>query len=341
MEKEKGKTASNKRHLSPTWRVDFQTPKGPEKPRGVKSPWQSTCQTIHSNTCLTIARKTFHWDHRQRKSWSLHEGWSMIIPWQVGEPRLQGIWGDHTWVTLHRRMGHWIDKRDGLRPIHPNEQPPPAIQSPQYDDSDNGYEEAEEEPKYLRIHRTNPIPDSTPQYKKNKRAQWLTAEQKKHEKSVQDKAVTHYYQVLVAWEKQPGKIPSWLETVEINRHEERDNTFWGMYGPGFIYLEHHNVMLTNNEIVDAACILDRSQSYWLLPGIHQRPNPCRFPIMPHEACHMVGEVRGYHPWWKDSLHLLGEFHHILSLVRLHHHNLTMQMVFDQFVGDWVDILTQY
>ncbi len=122
-----------------------------------------------------------------------------------------------------------------------------------------------------------------PQYKKDERAHWLAVKKKKHEKSVRDKAITHYYQVLMAWEKQPGKIPTWVETMEIDRHKERDNAFWGMYGPGFLYLKHYNVMLTNNEVVDAAWILDQGQSYQLPPGMPQRPNPCGFPMTPHEA----------------------------------------------------------
>ncbi len=105
---------------------------------------------------------------------------------------------------------------------------------------------------YLHIHYNNPVLDSAPQHKKDERTRWLAIEKKKHEKKVQDKAMTHYYQVLVAWERQPGKIPTWVETVEIDGREEQDNAFWGMYGPGFLYLKQHNVMLINNEAMDAA-----------------------------------------------------------------------------------------
>lgn len=201
------------------------------------------------------------------------------------------------------------------RPIHPDKRPPPVAQSPQYDNSDNDYEEAEEEPKYLCIHQNNPVSEHAPQYKRDEQTQWLTIEKKKHEKSTRDKAVTHYYQVLAACEKQPGKIPPWLETVAINRHEERDNAFWGMYRLGFVYLERHNVMLVNNEAADAARILDQGQSYHLPLGIHLQPNSHGFPMSPHEAGHMVGEICRRHPRWKDSLCLLGEFHRISSLVR--------------------------
>ncbi|PBK86001.1 hypothetical protein ARMGADRAFT_1035974 [Armillaria gallica] len=91
----------------------------------------------------------------------------------------------------------------GIKPIHPDERPPPVVRLPWYSDSDNDYNEDEEEPKYLRIHHNNPVLVNTPQYKKDKRTHWLAVKKKKHDKSVRDKAVTHYYQVLTAWEKQP------------------------------------------------------------------------------------------------------------------------------------------
>ncbi len=56
---------------------------------------------------------------------------------------------------------------------------------------------------------------------------------------------------------------------------------------------------------------------------------------------MVGEIHGRHPQWRDSLWLLGEFHRILSSVRLPHRDLTMQTMLDRFDGDWADIMTQY
>ncbi|SJL16306.1 uncharacterized protein ARMOST_19826 [Armillaria ostoyae] len=123
----------------------------------------------------------------------------------------------------------------GPRPIHPDELPLPTICQVSYSDDEDDKEE-EAEPKYLRIHCNNPIPDDAPQYKKNKRAHWLPVEKKKHEKSIRDRAVTSYYQSLSAWERQPGKIPKGLETVEIDGYNECDNAFWGMYGPGFLYV---------------------------------------------------------------------------------------------------------
>lgn len=112
---------------------------------------------------------------------------------------------------------------------------------------------------------------------------------------MRDKAVTHYYQVLAAWEKQPSKIPTWVDTVEIDGREEHNNAFWGMYGPGFRYLKWYNVMLVNNEAIDAAQILNHGQLYRLPPGMLQRSNPHGFPMTPHEARCMVGEIRGNHP----------------------------------------------
>lgn len=56
---------------------------------------------------------------------------------------------------------------------------------------------------------------------------------------------------------------------------------------------------------------------------------------------MVGEIRGRHPRWKDSLRLLGEFHRISLSVRITHRDLTMQTVIDRCAGEWADILTQY
>lgn len=55
----------------------------------------------------------------------------------------------------------------GPRHIHPDERPPLVTQSPQYSDSEDNYEEEEEEPKYLRIHHSNPVSDNTPQHKKD------------------------------------------------------------------------------------------------------------------------------------------------------------------------------
>lgn len=177
-------------------------------------------------------------------------GASVYMPTLSQDSRVHG-----TEIPETPSVQEWISELTagmGLRPIHPDERPPPAIRSPRYSDSDDDYNEEEEEPKYLRIHRNNPIPEHAPQYKKDERTRWLAAEKKKHDQSVRDKAITHYHQVLAAWEKQPGKIPTWLEMVEVNGREERDNAFWGMYGPGFLYLEWQNVILVNNEAVDAA-----------------------------------------------------------------------------------------
>ncbi|PBL04567.1 hypothetical protein ARMGADRAFT_1022957 [Armillaria gallica] len=91
----------------------------------------------------------------------------------------------------------------GIKPIHPDKRPPPVVRSPWYSDSDNDYNEDEEEPKYLRIHHNNPVLANMPQYKKDEQTHWLAVEKKKHDKSMRDKAVTHYYQVLTAWEQQP------------------------------------------------------------------------------------------------------------------------------------------
>ncbi len=129
--------------------------------------------------------------------------------------------------------------------------------------------------------------------------------------------------------------------VKVDGRKERDNAFWGMYGPGFLYLKRHNVILVNNEAVDATQILNRGQSYRLPPGMPQQVNPHRFPMMPHEACRMVGEIQGHHPHWKDSLCLLGEFDCISSSVQITHRDLTMQTVIDRCAREWADILTQY
>ncbi len=55
----------------------------------------------------------------------------------------------------------------------------------------------------------------------------------------------------------------------------------------------------------------------------------------------IGEVRGQHPRWKDTLRLLREFHHIASSVWLYHRDFTMQVMIDQFIANWSNILELY
>lgn len=51
-------------------------------------------------------------------------------------------------------------------------------------------------------------------------------------------------------------MPPGLLTTETMGRAERHNGFWGMIGPGFIYIAKYNLVLVNAEAINAARIMD-------------------------------------------------------------------------------------
>ncbi|KAK0232793.1 hypothetical protein IW262DRAFT_1451368 [Armillaria fumosa] len=166
-------------------------------------------------------------------------------------------------------------------------------------------------------------------------------EQKKYDQQQADRHKQDYNSAIARWESQPGRIPPSLPSAIIGRQPERDNSFWGMVGPGFLYLCKHNVVLANIEAANAVHAFDNSQGLRPLLGMGQRHNPWGFPMNIHEMHSMVHDIRNRHAHWRNDLYLLVEFYRISLSVRLEYQDLTMQMAVMRFQGEWVDVGEQF
>ncbi len=83
---------------------------------------------------------------------------------------------------------------------------------------------------------------------------------------------------------QPGRLLTWLGRFRFagGKYTERDNSFQGMYGPGFTYDSQNNIMYTDTEAVEAARSFAAHAEYPLPNRMGVRPNPRGFPMSGQE-----------------------------------------------------------
>ncbi len=79
--------------------------------------------------------------------------------------------------------------------------------------------------------------------------------------------------------RQPGRLPTWLGRFRYanGHYTERDNSFWGMYGPGFTYDRRNNIIYADTEAVESARAFAAHAEYPLPNRMGARPNPRGFP----------------------------------------------------------------
>ncbi len=122
---------------------------------------------------------------------------------------------------------------------------------------------------------------------------------------------------------------------------EHDNRFWGMLGPGLLYVRKYNMVLANSEAVGAARALEGGRGIHPLSALELRPNPRGFPMNIREITMMVRDIRNQQPRWRHLLYLLADFHRIASNVRLEYRDLTMQTAVVRLDDEWADIRGQF
>ncbi|PBK96037.1 hypothetical protein ARMGADRAFT_1028259 [Armillaria gallica] len=86
--------------------------------------------------------------------------------------------------------------------------------------------------------------------------------------------------------RHPGRLPSWLNTFRFKDGtmlSERDNSFRGMYGPGFTYDSCTNTMYTDREAVDAAGAMAKGIEYATPRNMESCTNPRGFPMNRQEV----------------------------------------------------------
>ncbi|SJK99798.1 uncharacterized protein ARMOST_03109 [Armillaria ostoyae] len=136
--------------------------------------------------------------------------------------------------------------------------------------------------------------------------------------------------------RHPGRLPSWLNLFKSKDRSalpERDNSFRGMYGPGFTYDSRTNIIYTDREAVDAASAMADGVVYATPRSIERRPNPRGFPMNRREVQESVTFVHMRQNGWQATLRLLCEFHRISEAVILRYRDLSMHEIIEHFERD--------
>ncbi|KAK0479001.1 hypothetical protein EDD18DRAFT_1113975 [Armillaria luteobubalina] len=139
----------------------------------------------------------------------------------------------------------------------------------------------------------------------------------------------------------PGRLPPSLLSAIVSGHTEHDNGFWGMLGPGFLYIHKYNIVLTNTKAVNAIWAFDSGRGLCPPLGMSQWPNPQGFPMTIREMHDMVCDIKGHQSQWRTNLYLLGEFFWISSTVRLEYRDMAMQATVMRFNNAWSNIREQF
>ncbi|PBK82269.1 hypothetical protein ARMGADRAFT_1038729 [Armillaria gallica] len=91
-----------------------------------------------------------------------------------------------------------------------------------------------------------------------------------------------------------GRLPLWLHTYQPEglprAPDKQDNSFWGMYGPGFMYDLQTNIMYTEHEAIDAARALTDGIKVHIPLNITHCPNPWGFPMNIQEVQKTVNYI---------------------------------------------------
>ncbi|KAK0485573.1 hypothetical protein EDD18DRAFT_1111373 [Armillaria luteobubalina] len=197
------------------------------------------------------------------------------------------------------------------------------------------------EPWHVKWHRANPLPKNTPRYKQREWEIFLKVEQKKFERGQIEHHLHNYNAAIAQWESQPGRLPPSLLSAIVGGHMEHDNGFWGMLGPGFLYICKYNVVLTNTKAMNAIWAFDSGRGLHPPLGMSQWPNPQGFPMKIREMHGMVCDIKGRQSCWRTDLYLLGEFFWISSTMRLEYRDMAMQATLMRFNNTWSDIHEQF
>ncbi|PBK86162.1 hypothetical protein ARMGADRAFT_1035877 [Armillaria gallica] len=154
-------------------------------------------------------------------------------------------------ITEGSSMEDWITFLTGtmgMRPIHPDE---PRLSAPTEGSSDSNYSDEDNEDDSeswsVKWHKANPLPKNTPSYKLREQEIFLKAEQAKFNNWKRDRRLNEYNMAIA---RPPPSLPS----VTIAGQLERDNGFWGMLGPRFLYLQKYNIVLANTEAASTLTI---------------------------------------------------------------------------------------
>ncbi|PBK79063.1 hypothetical protein ARMGADRAFT_1041066 [Armillaria gallica] len=125
-------------------------------------------------------------------------------------------------------------------------------------------------------------------------------------------------------QKHTGRLPTWLGRFCIPglNSVERNNSFWGMYRPGFTYDHHQNIVYTDNKAVEAARALSNRQEF---------PIPHRMGFW--EVRESIHYIHNKAPHWQSVLGLLVEFHRITTSIIVRYRDLSMHDVIKQFHSD--------
>ncbi|KAK0494263.1 hypothetical protein EDD18DRAFT_1107291 [Armillaria luteobubalina] len=141
-------------------------------------------------------------------------------------------------ISKGASVNDWLDFLTGtmgIKPTHPNTQ----LIVPQVDDSGSDFSDddsGDSKPWHVKWHQNNPLPKNTPSYKLQEREVFLKVKQKKFDQRKQDHCITDV-----------DGIPPSLPSAVIGGQLEHDNGFWGMLGPGFLYLCKYNIVLASSE----------------------------------------------------------------------------------------------
>ncbi|PBK70534.1 hypothetical protein ARMSODRAFT_1018061 [Armillaria solidipes] len=135
--------------------------------------------------------------------------------------------------------------------------------------------------------------------------------------------------------RQPGRLPTWLGRFRFTEgaYAERDNSFRGMYGPGFTYDRRNNIMYADTEAVEAAKSFAARAEYPLPNRMGARPNPRGFPMSIYEVRESIRYILSRMPKWQNVLRLLAEFQRISTSVIARYRDLAMHEVTEQFQRD--------
>ncbi len=144
-----------------------------------------------------------------------------------------------------------------------------------------------------------------------------------------------YKHRLLLRQSQPGRLPTWLGRFRFpdGPYAERDNSFRGMYGPGFTYDRKNNIMYADMEAVDAAKAFAQQLDYPLPHRMGARPNPQGFPMTVREVRESIRYITTRMPKWQNVLRLLAKFQRISTSVIARYRDLAMHDVTEQFQMD--------
>ncbi|KAK0214971.1 hypothetical protein IW262DRAFT_1300215 [Armillaria fumosa] len=226
--------------------------------------------------------------------------------------------------TIHKgsSVDEWISFLTGsmgIKPTHPDEPQPASTDTGESgSECSDEDEDDDDEPWHVKWHRANLLPKNTPDYKQHEHSIFLKVEQEKFDRQRNDCRIHEYNTALAQWEAQPGRRPPSLPSAVIGGNPERDNGFWGMIGPRFIYLHKYNIILANTEVANTV-----------------------FPMSIQEMHGMVIDIRNHQPHWQNDLYLLGKFYRISLSVQLKYWDLSMQTAITRFNAEWEDIHRQF